>query len=139
MPHEDFEQITIVMTALRSMIRALRVSSRMIETNMGISGAQLFVLQQLAERHADSLSDLAHRQATHQSSVSVVVRRLVERGFVERTNSASDRRRVAFALTDSGRRLLTDAPVTVQVRLIAGAAALSADQRRELAVLLSAW
>jgi DNA-binding MarR family transcriptional regulator len=139
MAADDTEEVTTAMTALRSMVRALRISSRMIETKMGISGAQLFVLQQLAERPADSLNELSSRTATHQSSVSVVVRRLVERGLVARTSSPGDRRRVSLALTDAGHHLLAGAPVTVQVRLIAGARALSADQRRDLAALLSAW
>ena len=72
------------MNAVRSIVRAFRVNTRAIELKMGISLAQLFVLQQLTERPADSLNELAERTATHQSSVSVVVRRLVERGFVSR-------------------------------------------------------
>ncbi len=60
------------MNAVRSIVRAQRINTRAIELKMGISLAQLFVLQQLAERPSDSLNDLAERTATHQSSVSVV-------------------------------------------------------------------
>src|SRR5215471_2765435 len=102
------------MNAVRSIVRALRINTRAIELKMGISLAQLFVLQQLAERAADSLNDLAERTATHQSSVSVVVRRLVERGLVSRTASANDRRRIEIDVTPSGRSLLADAPPTIQ-------------------------
>ena len=87
------------MNAVRSIVRALRINTRAIELKMGISLAQLFVLQQLAERAADSLNDLAERTATHQSSVSVVVRRLVERGYVTRTSSSADKRRIEIGLT----------------------------------------
>src|SRR6478736_1986575 len=87
------------MNAVRSIVRAFRVNTRAIELKMGISLAQLFVLQQLTERPADSLNELAERTATHQSSVSVVVRRLVDRGLVTREAAASDRRRVQIALT----------------------------------------
>src|SRR5690349_23944856 len=96
------------MNALRSIVRALRINTRAIELKMGISLAQLFVLQQLAERPASSLNELAERTATHQSSVSVVVRRLVERGLVSRTSSSSDRRRIEIAVTPAGRALLED-------------------------------
>ena len=78
------------LNAVRSIVRALRINTRAIELKMGISLAQLFVLQQLAEKPAESLNELAERTATHQSSVSVVVRRLVERGYVSRTASALD-------------------------------------------------
>ena len=136
---EDIEQITAAMNSVRSIVRALRISSRMIEGKMGISGAQLFVMQQLADKPANSLNELADRTATHQSSVSVVVRRLVDHGYVTRTTSDADRRRVELALTDKGRNTLAGAPVTVQVKLLAGARALSAEQRKALGSVLQAW
>jgi MarR family transcriptional regulator, lower aerobic nicotinate degradation pathway regulator len=139
MTTEEIEQITVAMNAVRSIVRALRVSSRMIESKMGMSGAQLFVLQQLADRPAHSLNELADRTATHQSSVSVVVRRLVDHGYVARTTPDEDRRRVQLSLTDKGRAILGDAPTTVQVKLLRGARALSADDRRAMANLLQAW
>ncbi|HZI40736.1 MAG TPA: MarR family transcriptional regulator, partial [Gemmatimonadaceae bacterium] len=80
------------MNAVRSVVRALRLNTRSIEGKLGISLAQLFVLQQLADKPSDSLNELAERTATHQSSVSVVVRRLVDRGLVTRVASESDRR-----------------------------------------------
>ena len=139
MTSEDVEQITTAMNAVRSIVRALRVSSRMIEGRMGISGAQLFVLQQLAERPAHSLNELADRTATHQSSVSVVVRRLVDHGYVSRTTADVDRRRVELALTDKGRSVLAGAPTTVQIKLLRGARTLTAEDRRSLATLLGSW
>src|SRR5579885_2762018 len=102
----DSQAIERSMNAIRSIVRALRINTRAIELKMGISLAQLFVLQQLAERPADSLNELAERTATHQSSVSVVVRRLVERGYVSRTASSADKRRIEIELTPEGQRLL---------------------------------
>lgn len=139
MTTEDTDRITAAMNAVRAIVRALRVSSRMIESKMGMSGAQLFVLQQLAERPAHSLNELAERTATHQSSVSVVVRRLVDHGYVTRTPSTTDHRRVELALTEHGREILAGAPTTTQVQLLRGARALSSDEMRLLARLLQAW
>lgn len=127
------------MNAVRSIVRAQRINTRAIELKMGISLAQLFVLQQLAERPSDSLNDLADRTATHQSSVSVVVRRLVERGLVSRTPSAVDRRRIEIALTPAGRALLVDAPTTIQRQLMTGLTTMSVDEQDELAALLERW
>jgi DNA-binding MarR family transcriptional regulator len=127
------------MNALRSVVRALRVNTRAIELKMGMSLAQLFVLQQLADRPADSLNDLAERTATHQSSVSVVVRRLVDRGLVVRTPSASDKRRIEIDVTPAGRAMLAEAPTTIQSQLLAGLAQLPADGQIHLADLLETW
>ena len=125
--------------ALRSIVRAFRLNTRMIESKVGISAAQLYVLQQLDERPALSLSDIADRTGTHQSSASVVVRRLTERGFVQRNTGKADRRRVELELTDAGRELLKHAPKTIQVDLIAGAKQMSEEERAQLADMLERW
>src|SRR3954468_1561265 len=90
----DQRAIADVMDGIRSVVRALRLNTRAIEKQLGISLAQLWVLQILGERSAESLNELAVATATHQSSVSVVVRRLVERELVTRTTAQSDKRRV---------------------------------------------
>ncbi len=106
------------------------------EREAGVSGAQLFVLQQLAQAPAQSLNDLAERTRTHQSSVSVVVTRLVGRGLVSRRRSPEDGRRLALDLTPAGRHLLARAPETAQSRLIRGLEQLSPAALRKLARML---
>jgi DNA-binding MarR family transcriptional regulator len=114
-----------VMDSLRRIVRDLRLSARDAERGAGISGAQLFVLQMLAEEPASSLNDLADRTLTDQSSVSVVVKRLAERKLVARRPSAVDGRRVELSLTAAGRRLLARCPEPTQTRLLAALRRLS--------------
>ena len=128
-----------VFDAIRAILRHTRVTSRAIERDVGLSLAQLYVLEQLAMRPAESLSELAERTATHQSSVSVVVRRLVDRGFVGRRPSPRDARVVAFEITDAGRALLLRAPRSAQTELLEALRVLSPDQVEQLSVLLSEW
>lgn len=112
------EDVTHVMDSLRSLVRALRISTRAVEKAIGISGAQLFVLQQLEYAPARSVNELADRTSTHQSSVSTVVSRLVERGLVTREPSAEDARRMEISITERGRKLLDAAPRTAQSRML---------------------
>src|ERR1700710_363682 len=112
------EDVREVLNALRRIVRSLRVSSRTAEQRVGLSGAQLFVLQCLARQSPCSVNELAARTATDQSSVSVVVSRLVARGHVRRAPSKLDRRRVELTLTPSGRALLAAAPEAAQGRLL---------------------
>lgn len=135
----DPEAIGRSMNAVRSIVRALRINTRAIELKMGISLAQLFVLQQLAEKPAESLNELADRTATHQSSVSVVVRRLVERGYVTRTASPADKRRIEIAVTQTGRDLLADAPITIQTQLVNALREMPRDDQSSLANQLERW
>lgn len=127
-----------VMDALRTLVRALRVSTRAVEREMGISGAQLFVLQQLDGAPARSVNELAERTSTHQSSVSTVVSRLVQRGLARREPSDQDARRVEIAITDQGRALLRGAPRTAQVRMVDALHATPPEQVAALAEGLSA-
>ena len=114
---DDTRDVTVVMDSLRAVVRALRISTRAIEKEIGISGAQLFVLQQLAEAPARSVNELAERTSTHQSSVSTVVSRLVERGLARRAPSAEDGRRMEISISDQGRKLQQAAPRTVQMTM----------------------
>ncbi len=127
------------MDAVRRIVHALHRSARDVERTIGISGAQLFVLQQLAREPADSVNELAARTVTHQSSVSVVVRRLVQRGLVRRTRAPDDRRRVHLEITDAGAALLRRAPTTAQARLVAGLTAMQPRRVASLARALEQW
>jgi DNA-binding MarR family transcriptional regulator len=112
------DSIRVVMDALRRIVRDLRLSARDAERGAGISGAQLFVLQMLAEQPATSLNELAERTLTDQSSVSVVVKRLTDRKLVARKASRVDARRIELNLTAAGRKLLERCPEPTQARLL---------------------
>jgi DNA-binding MarR family transcriptional regulator len=116
---EGREDLRGILNALRHIVRDLRLGAREAERNAGISGAQLFVLQTLASGRVSSLNDLADRTMTDPSSVSVVVRRLVERKLVTRKVSKDDARRVELRLTASGKKRLTLSPEPMQARLLA--------------------
>jgi DNA-binding MarR family transcriptional regulator len=130
------EDIRHALNSLRLIVRSLRISSRNAEQQVGLSGAQLFVLQGLSRQGPCSVNALAAYTATDQSSVSVVVSRLVARGHVKRTASKVDRRRVELALTPSGRALLRAAPEAAQERLLAALSGLEPAEITALAALL---
>ena len=113
-PREAFT----VIDALRGINQTLRRSERLAEQRLGLSGAQLLVLQELASAPASSLGELAERTFTHHSSVSVVVSRLVEAGLVVREPSPEDTRRAVIQLTARGRQVVRRAPAAAQAELI---------------------
>jgi DNA-binding MarR family transcriptional regulator len=122
-------QIASILNSLRRVVRAFRAMAQVAQDVLGISGAQHFVLQRLAEAPALSLNDLAARTMTHKSSVSVVVKRLVDRGLVRRERSTADGRGIVLTLTPEGRRAVERAPQSAQTRMIA---ALRRFPRRDL-------
>jgi DNA-binding MarR family transcriptional regulator len=124
--------------SMRRIVRALGISARTAERSIGITGAQLLVLRVLDAHPAQSLNELATLTFTHQSTVSVVVGRLVSRGFVTRSRSETDGRRVVLALSAAGRRALRHAPPPTQMRLITAINSLPPARRRVLATTLKA-
>jgi DNA-binding MarR family transcriptional regulator len=126
-----------IMDAVRVIVQALRESGRAAERDAGISGAQLFVLHTLAGEPAMTMNTLAARTHTHQSSVSTVVSRLVDRGLVTRTTPAADGRQRQLTLSPQGARLAARAPDAAQIRLIAAIKRLPAERRRLLASTLT--
>jgi DNA-binding MarR family transcriptional regulator len=126
-----------VLEAVRRIVQTLHESSRCAEQSLGVSGAQLFVLQCLAEGPGASINELAARTHTHQSSVSVVVTKLVARGLVRRTRAKGDGRRLELSLTAAGHRLAARAPHAAQDRLIAAVQKLPAGRRAVLADALA--
>src|SRR5689334_16145185 len=119
-----------ILNSVRRLVRLLRVSDRQAQSELGVSGAQLFVLTELGKTPALSLNELAARTLTDQSSVSVVVTRLVEGGFVTRDRDDRDARRLVLHLTRSGRALLQKAPPVAQERLLTVFDGLPEDQRK---------
>ena len=127
------ESITNIVNSLRVIVKALRASGREAEQTLGISGAQLQMLQELRDRPAQSINQLAARTYTHQSSVSMVVSKLVENGLVTRSPSRADARKVVISLTSAGKGLLRRSPLTAHGRIVTALRSMPREQLQELA------
>jgi DNA-binding MarR family transcriptional regulator len=123
---------------MRRILRELRLSAGQTQMRAGISAAQLYVLQALADGEESSLSDIAVRTMTDRTSVAAVVERLVEARLVSRQTASDDRRRAAIAITRAGRSVLKRAPRPPTALLIGGLDALPDQQLALLAEGLTA-
>jgi DNA-binding MarR family transcriptional regulator len=117
---------------IRAVVGALSRSARSVERRTGVTNAQLFVLRELAGTEGLSLSELAARSLTQQSTVSAVVARLVEQGLVRRERAKDDRRRLRLSLALAGRRVVRDAPEPATGRLLGALDRLTTRELRSL-------
>ncbi len=131
------EESRIVLDSIRRIVQLLRRSANLSEKRFGLSAAQLFVLHKLVDVESLSVGELAGRTLTSQSSVSEVVQKLVTAGYVGRVRSTRDARSVVLSLTDSGRSIISKAPIAPQDYLLAGLRRMPPRDRRQLARLLS--
>lgn len=130
------QEVGEVMDCIRHIFKALRVASSQFEKTMGLSAAQIFVLKKLKTEPGLSINDLAERTVTHQSSVSVVVKKLEEQGFVRRETSPQDSRKVVVFLTPEGTEKLGGIPLTVQEEMIEALQKMPDSKTQELAKLM---
>ena len=122
----------VVLDGIRRLERGLRLAARQVEAKTGLSAAQLFVLEHLAEMDSASIADLAQRTFTDRSSVSVAVERLVSADLVTRKASEGDRRRSDVRITAEGRAVLRKAPKAPTDLLLAALGRLPTERVRVL-------
>ena len=127
-----------VVDSIRRINQTMRLSAREVEAREGITGAQLFLLQQLAASGPVSLNDLAARTYTRHSSTSEMVARLVDGGLVARRGDPRDARRVSLSLTTRGRAVVRRTPDSPFQRLVERVQRLPARQLASLATSLRA-
>lgn len=104
--------------------------------SMGLSFPQLRILFRIRNEAGIDVRTLASRMGISASGASQQVDRLVERGFVDRSDDADDRRRVRLELTDLGRQATGEISRAARGRLAAVLMPLSDDDLRQLKRLL---
>jgi MarR family transcriptional regulator, organic hydroperoxide resistance regulator len=114
------------------MVKALQVYSQDVRSAYGLTGPQLWALKTLQREGGMPVGRLAAALAVHQSSMSILVDRLEQRGLVRRIRSHADRRMVQVKLTARGATLAAEAPEAAQGRLLHALDAMSAQERHRI-------
>ncbi len=129
-----------ILNACRRLVNLVHKASISTEKSIGISVAQHFLLQKLTDGKARSVGELANITHTHQSSVSSVVKKLIDKDLVESVVSTEDARRRDVRLSPKGEALLRSAQAPkVQDQLLNAAGRLSQVERNALAELLERY
>lgn len=91
------------MQLLWELVHTMEARSRRMAADMGVTGPQRLVVR-LVGRHAGiSAGRLAETMKIHPSTLTGILARLVERGFLERHADPDDGRRAVLTLTEAGR------------------------------------
>lgn len=95
-----------VIESLHRIVQANRLNSRRVERELGLSASQLRLLEKLESAPLSSMQQVSDLTHTDQSSVSVAVRKLVDRGLIKSAMSKNDGRRQELSLTARGKAVL---------------------------------
>ena len=99
-----------VLKKFRIIYGSVRQHFREIEQTCGVTGSQLWILQEVAKTPDIGVSELADRLSIHQSTGSQLVEKLVARGLIIKERSKEDQRRVGLCLSEEASKLLKNAP-----------------------------
>lgn len=99
-----------VLKKFRIIYGSVRQQFREIEQTCGVTGSQLWILQEVANSPGIGVSELADRLSIHQSTGSQLVEKLVARGLINKERSKEDQRRVGLRVTAEASKLLNNAP-----------------------------
>lgn len=99
-----------VLKKFRLIYGTVKQQFRDIEQRCGISGSQLWLLQEINHSPNIGVSVLAERLSIHQSTCSLLVEKLVTRKLITKQRSVEDQRRVGLCATPAGVEILAKAP-----------------------------
>lgn len=108
-----------ILRAIRRIIRAVDLHSRVLAQTHGLTGPQALILKELSRLEATSVGQLAQQVSLSPATVTDVLARLERRGLVRRTRSDADRRKVHVSATDAAFQLLQTGPSLLQERFLA--------------------
>ncbi|MCB1907570.1 MAG: winged helix-turn-helix transcriptional regulator [Rhodocyclaceae bacterium] len=127
-----------LLVRFRVLVRAAQHHSQWIERQSGITGAQLWALQELADDPGLRVGELAKRMALHQSTASNMVDKLATLDLLRRERGSPDQRVVRLYPTPDGLALLARAPSPARGVLLEALRAMDPDAGLQLQRALDA-
>ncbi|MDP8205793.1 MAG: MarR family transcriptional regulator [Candidatus Electryonea clarkiae] len=115
----DSTNIDQVLISLRQIIRAIDLHSKKLIQKYGLSVPQILVLKEVVKKDIPTVGYIAKAVNLSQGTVTQIIIRLEERGYIFRQRDDSDRRKVLVESTASGREILEKAPPLLHENFIA--------------------
>lgn len=99
-----------VLISLRRIIRATDLHSKRLIKECGLTIPQVMVLRAINDLGNVTVRRISDSVSLSQATVTTILNRLENRGYVARIRSATDRRVVNARLTDAGQKVVETAP-----------------------------
>ncbi len=103
-----------VLIAIRKIIQAIDLNSKRLVKQVGLTGPQLVILQEISRLGTVSVGEVAKNVSLSQGTVTGILERMEKQGVVTRQRSSQDKRKVMVWITESGKTRLSNAPPIMQ-------------------------
>ena len=107
-----------VLIALRKIIRAIDLHSRKLIKSYGLTIPQVIILKEIEKNDSPTVGEIATSVSLSQATVTNILIRLEQRGYLIRTQHDNDRRCVVVNSTEAGRDILARAPSLLHDRFV---------------------
>lgn len=104
------QRVIDVLQQFRLIYGSMRRHFRLVEERCGMSGSQMWVLQEVQRSPGIGIGELAERMGVHQSTCSQLVDKLVAQDCLDKRKKTGDQRRVGLQLTERGHEALAALP-----------------------------
>ena len=101
---KEYKIITDFTVIVKLMKKKLFCADKENILNLGVSS--LIILNEVEEGMPKTLKEITEKSGLPNSTASVIIDRLSQRGFVHRKRDINDRRKILIYLTGEGRKLL---------------------------------
>ena len=102
---ESLGEVLEFMRLVWALHHGLQATSKRMAVQLGVTGPQRLVVRLVGRRPGISAGELADLLRVHPSTLTGVLRRLEERGFIARKADPEDRRRAVLTLTSAGKSI----------------------------------
>ena len=108
------EVAVLTLRALRRVLRATEIGSRRLAATTGLTPSQWLVLREIGSRDSATPSAIATALEFSQATITAIVDRLQQLGFVQRQRSEKDKRQFILRPLPPGLEALAEAPDLLQ-------------------------
>lgn len=107
-----------LLTSIRRIIRAVDVHSKGLLKRYGMTGPQLLILKIIGESNTLSVTEIAKQISLSQATVTNILVRLEQQGYIMRRRGESDKRKVYIEISDKSRLILDSKPSLLQTDFV---------------------
>ena len=109
-----------VVWLIRKLVQGGELYTKELNKKYQVSAAQLSCLLALSEQGPLPPSQIAKYIMVNSSTITGIIDRLEQKGFVQRSRTSPDRRIITISLTEKGKSLVQSAPPPLQKKIVEG-------------------
>lgn len=113
-PHSSGLSYLEILQKFRIIVSAAQKYSQRVEKQLGVTGAQLWIMKEINVTPGLRVGEVAKKLAIHQTTASNLLDALEKKGMIEKTRQVTDQRIVNLSLTEKGKLLMKKAPEPVR-------------------------